>query len=164
MQLLLFTDYALRVLIYLGVHPERTVPTAEIAHAYAISVDHVTKAAKALTRQGLLRAVRGASGGLRLAKPAEQIGIGDVVRRFEADRVPVTCLRSNTDDTRCAIEVACTLRGAFERAQAAFYQELDRYSLADLLTRQSTLVRLLKRADKPSTARRRGRHDSYTAT
>ena len=148
MQLLLFTDYALRVLLYLGAHPERIIPTAEIARAYAISIDHVAKATKALTRQGLLRAVRGASGGVQLAKEPAQICIGCVVRQFEADRAPVSCLRPASAEgeaprERCAIELGCTLRRAFERAQAAFYHELDRYSLADLLTSQPALVRLL---------------------
>src|SRR2546421_12972581 len=89
MQLLVLTDFALRVLIHAAVHPRESAGAAAIADAYGISVDHVAKAAKALTRHGLLRATRGAGGGVQLAQPARQIRIGDVGRLFEGHRRPV---------------------------------------------------------------------------
>lgn len=142
MQLLVYTDYALRVLLYAGAHqPGPPVSAADIAAAYGISVDHVGKAAKALTRHGLLRATRGAGGGVQLAKPPREIRIGDVVRLFESDRGPVACLRSGGDP--CRVKPACRLRGLFERAQAAFYRELDGATLEDLLETRSGLVQLL---------------------
>jgi Rrf2 family nitric oxide-sensitive transcriptional repressor len=142
-QLLVYTDYALRVLLYLGAHPGGPRPAAEIARAYGISVDHVAKAAKALTRHGILRAVRGAAGGVELAKDPSAIRLGSVVRLFEADRGPVACLRDGAAE-RCAIEPACRLRGAFADAEAAFYRELDSHTLADILVNRPKLVRLLR--------------------
>ena len=93
MQLLRYTDYALRALLYVGAHPGRPVPAATIAKAYGISVDHVSKATKALTRARLLSARRGGGGGVELARPASQIQIGTVVRLFERGRGSVECLR-----------------------------------------------------------------------
>jgi Rrf2 family nitric oxide-sensitive transcriptional repressor len=141
-QLLVYTDYALRILLFVGAHhPGPPVPAGEIADAYGISVDHVAKAAKALTRHGLLRATRGAGGGVQLARAPREIRIGDVVRLFESGRGPVACLRSDGDP--CRVKPACRLRGLFERAQAAFYRELDRETLEDVLQTRSGLVQLL---------------------
>jgi Rrf2 family nitric oxide-sensitive transcriptional repressor len=142
MQLLVYTDYALRVLLYAGSHAGAPIPSSAIAQAYGISVDHVVKAAKALTSAGYLRATRGAGGGIELAKAPSEIRIGSVVRLFERDRGPVACLRESED--RCKIEPACKLRGAFQRAEDAFYRELDGHSLADLLENGPRLVRLLR--------------------
>lgn len=144
MQLLVYTDYALRVLLYLGAHADTPTPAAEIAAAYGISADHVAKAAKALTRHGYLRAVRGAGGGVQLAKDPSQIRVGSVVRLFEVDRGPVACLRKDAPAPACAIAPACKLRHAFARAEAAFYRELDAHTLADLLENRPRLLRLLR--------------------
>ncbi len=149
MQILKYTDYALRVLIYLGASPEAPVPTAQVAAAYGVSADHVAKAAKKLVQLGVVKASRGAGGGLMLARPADKIRIGAVVRRFEARRGPVECFR--TAAPACRLVSGCLLRGAFERAAEAFYRELDRNSLADLVENRPTLVRLLSpvRAPRP---------------
>ena len=142
MQLLLYTDYALRVLIFVGTHPDAPVATPAIAAAYGISVDHVAKAAKALTRHGLLRATRGVGGGVELARPARDIRLGDVVRLFEEGRGPVECLRAGGEP--CKIEPGCRLRRVFQRAEAAFYRELDACSLEDLFRNRPQVVRLLE--------------------
>ena len=149
MQLLLYTDYALRVLIYVGTHADGPVATPTIAAAYGISVDHVAKAAKALTRHGLLQATRGVRGGVELAKPAADIRLGDVVRLFETERGPVECLRAG--GAPCKIEPGCRLRRVFQRAEAAFYRELDSCSLEDLFQNRVQVVRLL---DAKTLARR----------
>lgn len=143
MQLLMFTDYALRVLLYVGWHQGAAAPSATIAGAYGISVDHIAKVAKALTRNGLLRATRGVGGGVRLAKPASEIRVGDVVRLFEEKRGPVECLREGSGQ-RCAIDPACRLKQLFASAELAFYRELDAYTLADLLGGGPALVSLSK--------------------
>jgi Rrf2 family transcriptional regulator, nitric oxide-sensitive transcriptional repressor len=141
-QLLVYTDYALRILLYAGAHhPGPPVSAAEIAAAYRISADHVAKAAKTLTRQGWLRATRGAGGGVQLAKAPAEIRIGDVVRLFEAGRGPVACLQPGGDP--CRVKPACRLRGLFERAEAAFYRELDGETLEGLLETRPRLVQLL---------------------
>jgi Rrf2 family nitric oxide-sensitive transcriptional repressor len=141
-QLLVYTDYALRILLHAGAHhPGPPVSAAEIAAAHGISVDHVAKAAKALTRQGWLRATRGAGGGVQLARAPREIRIGEVVRLFESGRGPVACLQSDGDP--CRVRPACRLRGLFERAQAAFFRELDGETLEDMLEARPRLVQLL---------------------
>lgn len=141
MHLMTLTDYALRVLLYVGAHDERPVAASAIADAYGISVDHVAKAAKALTRHRLLRGTRGVGGGVQLARPAREIRVGHVVRLFEEGRGPVECMREGSSS--CAIERACRLRGAFQRAEDAFYRELDAHTLEDLIANRPALVRLL---------------------
>ncbi|HVJ89235.1 MAG TPA: Rrf2 family transcriptional regulator [Labilithrix sp.] len=145
MQLLLYTDYALRALLYVGAHPSEPVPASAIAEAYGISVDHVSKATKALTRAGLLRAKRGAGGGVELAKPASEIRVGDVVRLFERDKGLVECFRAS--ESSCKITPVCRLRRALEQAEKAFYAELDGWTLADLVENRPQLVRLLRSAE-----------------
>lgn len=144
MQLLTYTDYAMRILLYVGSHPDGPVPAATIATAYDISLDHVAKAAKTLTREGFLRATRGARGGVQLARAASEIRVGDVVRVFEGDRAPVSCLRSDRSG-ECVIEPSCRLRAALQRAERAFLAELDAHTLADLLVTKPRLVKLLAR-------------------
>jgi Rrf2 family nitric oxide-sensitive transcriptional repressor len=144
MQLLAYTDYALRVLLYLGARPGEPTPASEIARAYGISADHVAKAAKALTRHGYLRAVRGAGGGVQLAKEPSEIRVGSVVRLFEDARSPVACMREGAPGADCVIEPACKLRHVFQRAEAAFYRELDEHTLAELLENRPRLLRLLR--------------------
>lgn len=141
MQVLTYTDYALRVLLYVGAYPDTPVPASAIAGAYGISLDHVAKAAKSLTRHGILKATRGAGGGLELARPASEIRVGDVVSLFERGRGPVECFRD--DGPTCKIVSGCRLRDAFQRASEAFYEELNRHSLAELLGSRTSLVRLL---------------------
>jgi Rrf2 family nitric oxide-sensitive transcriptional repressor len=142
-QLLVYTDYALRVLLYVASHPGDPVAAGAIAHAYGISPDHVAKAAKALTRHGFLRASRGVGGGVRLGVAPSDISIGEVVRLFETGRGAVACLQA--DGPPCKIEPACRLRRAFERAEAAFYRELDAVTLEDVVRGGSAsgIVRLL---------------------
>jgi Rrf2 family nitric oxide-sensitive transcriptional repressor len=142
MQLLMYTDYALRALVYVGTHPAHPVSASAIAHAYQISPDHVAKATKALTRAQLLHATRGARGGVQLAKPASEIQIGTVVRLFEGNRGAVDC--AGTTGLPCRIAASCELRGVFAEAQEAFYAILDRYSLADVIQNRSQLVQLLR--------------------
>ena len=141
MQLLLYTDYALRVLIYAATHPGGPVAAGAIAGAYGISTDHVAKAAKALTRRGLLQAARGVGGGVWLAKAPREIRIGDVVRLFERGRGAVACLQAGGPP--CKIQPACSLRRAFGRAEDAFYRELDAVTLEDVVSGSAGIVRLL---------------------
>jgi len=130
MRLTVHTDYALRTLLYLGLHGERLGSIRAIAQAYDISENHLTKVVHRLGRGGFVNTVRGRGGGICLARPPAAIRIGDVVRRTEEDMALVECFGSaNT----CRITAACRLRGAFDEALRAFLAVLDGYTLADLL-------------------------------
>ena len=142
MQLRMATDYALRALLYVGAHPGQPVPASTIAAAYEISLDHLAKATKALTRAGFLSSRRGGGGGVELAKPASEICIGAVVRLFEGPTGQlVDCVGERA--ASCRIASACRLRAALASAEAAFFAELDAVTLEDLLGSRSQLVRLL---------------------
>ena len=122
MQLTVFTDYALRTLIYLGSHPERVVPTSQISEAYGISPDHVAKAAKWLTQHGYARAQRGTAGGLSLARSPGTIRIGQLICETEPHMQLLECFDRETN--RCPITPACTLKRALAEARTAFVAAL----------------------------------------
>ncbi|HEX2891608.1 Rrf2 family transcriptional regulator [Vineibacter terrae] len=130
MRLTNFSDYALRVLMYAAAQSDRLITIEETADVYGISRAHLMKVANQLTRGGFLKAVRGRSGGLALAKRPERIKLGDVLRMTEPDFALVECF---TEGNRCILSPRCRLRGALREALAAFTATLDRYTLADLL-------------------------------
>jgi len=152
MRLTTYTDYSLRLLMYLAAEPGRRATIAEVATAYGISENHLTKVAHGLGRLGWLATVRGQGGGLQLARPAQLVGIGQVVRSTEGGDLPAACF--GDAPSACTIERACRLRGALADAVEAFYAALDRHTLADLVQQPRALTRLL-RIDAPSPRRRR---------
>jgi Rrf2 family nitric oxide-sensitive transcriptional repressor len=137
MRLTRYTDYAMRVLLYLGAQPEKVCSISEIARAYGISQNHLMKVAHDLGKAGYIEGVRGRSGGIRLARSADEINVGDVVRQTEEGFELVEC-------GTCVIAPACGLTGALDEALAAFMAVLDRYTLSDLLKKRSKLMRLFE--------------------
>jgi len=141
MKLTAFTDYSLRVLIYLAAEPGRRATISEIASSFAVSENHLTKVVHFLGKQGWLSTVRGKGGGLALALAAEAISVGQVVRDTEGAALPAECFEPNGG--HCAIARCCRLRGVLAEAVEAFYAVLDRYTLADLVRNPQAIVRLL---------------------
>jgi Rrf2 family nitric oxide-sensitive transcriptional repressor len=154
MQLTLFTDYSLRVLIFLALHSGRSVPSAEIASSFGISRNHLLKVVRALVEQGLVDSTRGAGGGLRLARPASEIRIGQLVRRMEPATPLLECFDLKTN--QCRIVPACTLKRVLARALAAFHAELDQHTLGDLVHQRGELLELLQPAPSRARARKTG--------
>ena len=141
MKLKSYTDYALRVLMHLAAQPDRLASISEIARTYRISQNHLMKVVHDLRKEGYLDAVRGRTGGIRLARPAAEIGLGEVVRHTEGGFDLVDC-------GSCVIAPACGLTGALREALKAFMAVLDRYSLEDLVAnRQAGLRELLDSID-----------------
>ncbi len=141
MRLTVYTDYALRVLMYLALRKEGLATIAEIAMSYGISKNHLMKVTHQLGVAGYVETVRGRGGGLRLAKPIAAIGLGDVVRYTEPDMAIVVCLKPI--DAPCVIRPCCVLRRALEKARAAFMDVLDGYTLEDLVQPRERLLALL---------------------
>jgi Rrf2 family nitric oxide-sensitive transcriptional repressor len=141
MRLTVYTDYALRVLMYLALKPDGLATIAEIAKSYGISKNHLMKVTHQLGVAGYVETVRGRTGGLRLAKSVEAIGIGEVVRYTEPDMAIVTCFKPI--DAPCVIRPCCVLRRALEKARAAFIGVLDDYTLGDLVQPRGRLAGLL---------------------
>lgn len=157
MRLTTYTDYALRLLMYVAVKDDGLATISDVAAGYGISKNHLMKVAHQLGVAGYVETVRGRSGGLRLAKPARAIGLGDVVRDTEQDRALVPCF--DPADRSCAIRSCCTLRRALEKASAAFIETLDGFTLADLVKPRTPLRTLLAieppRRARPLSARKR---------
>jgi Rrf2 family transcriptional regulator, nitric oxide-sensitive transcriptional repressor len=136
-RLTVYTDYALRLLMYLALKDDGLATIAEVAGSYGISKNHLMKVAHQLGVGGYVGTVRGRGGGLRLAKSPENIGLGEVVRRTEPDMALVPCFKPI--DAPCAIRSCCVLRSALDKARAAFTETLDGYTLGDLVRSRALL-------------------------
>jgi Rrf2 family nitric oxide-sensitive transcriptional repressor len=141
MRLTVHTDYALRLLMYLAVKRDALATIADVAASYGISRNHLMKVAHQLGLAGYVETVRGRRGGLKLAKPARAIRLGEVVRRTEPDFALVPCFAPM--ETACAISSCCALRGALDQAREAFLTVLDGYRLSDLVEPRAPLAKLL---------------------
>jgi Rrf2 family nitric oxide-sensitive transcriptional repressor len=130
MRLTTMTDYALRLLMYVGQHPDRLCTISEVAGAYGVSEAHLMKITHQLGRAGWLETVRGKGGGMRLAAAPADINLGAVVRSVEPDFALVDCL---TTDNACRLTGHCRLTGIVSEALQSFLAHLDRHTLADLL-------------------------------
>ncbi len=142
MQLTLYTDYSLRVLIYLGIHPGHRATITEIAQSYGISRNHLVKVVHNLAIVGYINTTRGRSGGLELALAPELINIGEVVRKTEPDFNLVECF--NEVANSCPISPSCALIKALRQANKAFFEVLDQYTLAMVVANSSQLAVYLK--------------------
>ena len=146
MRLTNFTDYTLRVLIYLGSHQRegRLATIGDVATAYGISKNHLMKIVHHLAREGYVETTRGKGGGMRLAREPGQIRVGDVVRGAEEDLALVECFQDGK--VACPIAPACALQGILGRALSAFFEVLDSATLADLLKPRAQLVGIFRDA------------------
>ena len=142
MQLTLYTDYALRTLIALGLNPGDMQTVTAVAEAYGISRHHLMKVIARLAERGYIETLRGKGGGMRLARAPGEINIGAVVRDMEAELGVVECL--STGGGGCVVAPACRLRGVLSEATGAFLQTLDRHTLQDMLQQPLPMARLLK--------------------
>lgn len=128
MQLSRFTDYSLRVLMYVATHPDRLVTLAEISDFYQVSLEHLRKVVHNLGKLGYLKTQRGKHGGMTMNVSAESINIGEAVAILEGDSPLIDCVGLN-----CNILPACGLPAALRKAQKAFYAELNQYTLKDMI-------------------------------
>ncbi len=137
-----YTDYSLRVLMYLALKGEEQSTIREIADSYNISKNHLMKVVHALSLKGYVIAQRGKNGGLRLSGHAKDINIGKLIRDIEKDSALVECFNGGTG---CILTPACQLKTVLAIALEAFFKTLDKYSLADLAPKshQPELTRLL---------------------
>jgi Rrf2 family nitric oxide-sensitive transcriptional repressor len=130
MRLTLYTDYSLRVLLYLVYVKDKTVTISELADFYKISRNHLVKVVHELGLNGYILTTRGKHGGIRLARPADEIIIGEVLRKTEPDFNLLECF--NADADQCVITNVCNLKSVLINAKNNFLGELDKYTLADM--------------------------------
>jgi len=142
MRLTLYTDYSLRVLLYLGAKNIEDLSTIkEISDAYGISKNHLMKVTHELGKLGYIETVRGRGGGIRLALKPKDIVIGKLVRQTEEDFYLVDCF--NPESVGCIISPVCSLKGALNKALHAYIAVLDAYTLDDFLHSKEELAALL---------------------
>ena len=128
MRLLTATDFALRVLVCLAAEPERSLSTDELAKMLEVSRNHLQKVVQTLADGGFVLTSRGAKGGVRLGRPATEIRVGAVVRRFEGEQPVVECFRD--DGGHCTLLPRCRLKGMIAGANEMFFRHLDQFTLA----------------------------------
>jgi Rrf2 family transcriptional regulator, nitric oxide-sensitive transcriptional repressor len=150
MRLTRYSDYAMRVLLYLAARPDELCSISEITRAYGISQSHLMKVVNDLVNAGYLISVRGRFGGIRLARPATEIKAGDVIRHTEEGFALVDC-------ANCIIAPACGLTGALNEAVSAFLAVLDKYSLDDLMAKRAVIIDLFQPGKTGTTGSARNR-------
>jgi Rrf2 family nitric oxide-sensitive transcriptional repressor len=138
MRLTRYTDYSLRVLIHLALYPEQLCSIGEIARTYGISHNHLVKAVHALARNGFVQTVRGRTGGIRLARPAGKITVGEVVRKTEEGFQLADC-------PSCTLSPACGLTGVLAQGVTAMLKVYDSHTIADLVKEKGALRRQVSR-------------------
>lgn len=154
MRLLISTDLALRVLMRLSAAPETHLSTDALARELIVSRNHLHKIVQHLTEAGLVRTIRGARGGVMLARPASEIRVGDVVRGHEDDQALVECFR--LDGGSCTLVPRCRLRGMLAGAKDVFYRHLNQYTLADCVGRPGAPARTVPSRKPAQRSGRRG--------
>lgn len=138
MQLTQYTDYSLRVLIYLSlIEADELGTIGDIAGFYGISRNHLVKVVHNLATHGIILTVRGKHGGMRLARPSSRISIGEVVRLTESNFDIAECF--NKANNNCVITPVCALKSILGEARSLFLQELDRHTIADAVTKKTSL-------------------------
>ncbi|HSQ04192.1 MAG TPA: Rrf2 family transcriptional regulator [Burkholderiales bacterium] len=141
MQLTRYTDYALRVLIYLAYKDQALSTIGEISQIYGVSENHLMKIVHGLGKLGYVATLRGKGGGLKLGRPPEQIRLGDVVRDCEETLALVECLADGYAGD-CRLVSNCKLKTVLSDAQRAFFDLLDQYTLKDLVAKRATFAKV----------------------
>ena len=148
MRLSAFSDYSLRVLMFLGSHRERLSTILEIAEFYGISENHLMKVVNQLSTMGYVDTVRGKGGGMRLAMEPKKIKLGDVIRNTESDFALAECFG---DNSVCRIQTACVLQTVLSSALAGMFNVLDKHTLEDIIIKPNVFIHFIKRnANKTS--------------
>jgi len=141
MKLTSYTTYAVRTLMYAALNSDRLCQAQEVAQAFGISKAHIVKCVHQLGQWGYLQCVRGRNGGYRLAKPAAEISIAEIVRRTEDTMNLVECFDPATNT--CPFISQCALNIALKRAADLFISELEEVSIADVTQNRLALLGLL---------------------
>jgi Rrf2 family transcriptional regulator, nitric oxide-sensitive transcriptional repressor len=144
MRLTVHTDYALRVLMFLAVNPDKLVTVNEIAVRYDISKNHLMKVAQTLSKIGVIKSTRGRAGGLALNKNSDDVNIGDLVQELERKSPLAECFPGG--ENSCILSNCCNLRSALAKAEQAFFASLRETSLSDLVQKNHDLLLRLESA------------------
>ncbi len=135
MHLSRYTDYAYRVLLYTAINKERCT-LSEISSFYGVSIEHLRKVVHSLGQLGYLNTFKGKSGGLELGQDPESINLANIYRQFETVKEPVI----DCTKLECLLSPSCRLEKILFDSEKAFVNELEKYSLKDLMTKKTTSI------------------------
>ncbi len=138
MQLTLYTDYSLRVLLYLGEHPNERITITQMSEYFDISRNHLVKVVHNLGKLELIHTIRGKNGGMWLAQEPKNINIATVVRKVEPHMNLLECFDDKTNT--CPITKNCGLKHILFKAKKSFMDVLKEHTLADLLPENNNTV------------------------
>lgn len=142
MRLTQYSNYALRILMFANLHNDRLCQCQEVADTFSISKAHLVKCVHQLGQWGFIQNIRGRNGGFRLAKPAEKITVGAVIRKTEDTLDLVECFNNQTNT--CRIVSVCKLNRTLMRAMNSFMDEMDKVTIKDITSNQRDLLALLQ--------------------
>lgn len=140
MRLSSFSDYSLRVLIYLALKEDDLSTVSEISEKYHISRNHLVKVVHNLSGLGLIKSYKGKGGGICLASSPSELNIGEILKSLESDSLLIECF---SESGSCVLEPSCKLKGALIEAQKSFYMTLSQYTLSDLVANKKYLLKSL---------------------
>lgn len=146
MKLTSYTDYSIRLLIYLGVNDERLCTAQEISDFYDISRNHLSKIIHQLSKLKFIESYKGAAGGIKLATEPHKINLGALIRKTEPDFDIAECF--SPERNSCKISPACKLKTILNESTKAFLKNLDDYSLADVLENKEKLNKIIQTASQ----------------
>jgi Rrf2 family nitric oxide-sensitive transcriptional repressor len=141
MQLSMFSDYSLRVLVHLAGSPDELLSTRKIAEIHDIKFNHLTKVTGWLVAKGYAQSLRGRAGGLKIARPPSEINLGAFLRELESDKPLVACFDKTSGF--CRLSPACGLAIALEEAQEAFFKSLEAHTLEGVVQLAPNMTKLL---------------------
>jgi Rrf2 family transcriptional regulator, nitric oxide-sensitive transcriptional repressor len=141
MRLSVYSDYSCRVLMQAALRRPERVTVDEVAETFGISRHHLVKVVHDLGRTGYLQTQRGVGGGFTLARPPQDIRLGDIVRLGEESEVVIEC--EDKKHRLCRIAPACRLKSVLDEAATAFFEVLDAYTIADLVQHPTKMRALL---------------------
>jgi Rrf2 family transcriptional regulator, nitric oxide-sensitive transcriptional repressor len=145
-----YSNFTLRILQFLALRAPEIATVDDVARAHRISKAHLVKAAYDLSQRGYIETLRGRNGGMRLARKAEDITVGEIIRWTEAPLELVECF--NPDTSTCPLQGHCHLSRGIQRALRAFLSVLDDLTIADITMNRGTLLGLLEAKSDEATA------------
>ncbi|MEL7279378.1 MAG: iron-responsive transcriptional regulator RirA [Pseudomonadota bacterium] len=141
MRLTKHTNYAIRMMMYCDSN-EGLSRVSDIAKFYGLSEQFLLKILQSLTKAGFVESVRGRNGGIRLARPASDLRLGEIIRSTEDNFALAECFEGG--ENVCPLFTSCGLNQALSEALSAFFEVLDNYTLADLTNKERNLNVLLQ--------------------
>ncbi|HHX73343.1 MAG TPA: Rrf2 family transcriptional regulator [Firmicutes bacterium] len=132
--------YGVRAMFELALQSgEGAIPLKNIAQREHISEKYLEHLFASLKKAGLINSVRGAQGGYRLARPAAEITLGDIIRVLEGPVAPTDCVIDESSGEKCERSAECVMRNIWCRVRDGINGILDGITLEEIVEEQRKL-------------------------